>query len=86
VSAQQRDDDAQVDTATARVIAARQQFRLRNANPQATLRTPIRAAAALEVQKQIAQARTDVAVAQQEVRDAQAAQGDSANLNYTAIN
>jgi len=44
--------------------------------------TPIRAAAP-EVQKQIAQARTDVAVTQQEVRDAQAAQTEiQANLNY----
>jgi HlyD family secretion protein len=92
VSAQQRDeDDAQVDTATARVVAARQQVQAAQGTltqAQATLRnTPIRAAAALEVQKQIAQARTDVSVAQQEVRDAQAAQAEiQANLNYLVIN
>jgi len=87
VSAQQRDeDDAQVDTATARVIAARQQVQAAgNANPSPSYPPQHTdcAAAALEVQKQIAQARTDVAVTQQEVRDAQAAQTEiQANLNY----
>ena len=92
VSAQQQDEDeAEVDTAQARVVAARQQVQAAQGTltqAQATLRnTPIRAAAALEVQRQIAQARTDVSVAQQEVRDAQATQAQiQANLNYLVIN
>lgn len=92
VSAQQRDrDDAQADAAAARVAAARQQVqsaRGRLTQAEATLRnTPIRAAAALQVQKQIVQARTDISVAQQEVDDAKAEQAEiQANLNYLVIN
>jgi HlyD family secretion protein len=92
VSAQQRDrDDAQADAAAARVAAARQQVQSaqgRLTQAEATLRnTPIRAAAALQVQKQIAQARTDVSVSQQEVDDAQAEQAQiQANLNYLVVN
>ncbi len=91
VSAQQRDEDnAQAEAAQARVVAARQQVQASQgtlAQAQATLRnTPIRAAAALEIQKQIAQARTDISVAQQEVRDAQAEQAQiQANLDYLVI-
>jgi len=92
VSAQQRDqDDAQAEAANARVVAARQQVQSAEGTltqAQATLSNPpIRAAAALQIQKQIAQARTDVSVAQQEVRDAQAARAEiQANLNYLTIN
>jgi HlyD family secretion protein len=92
VSAQQRDqDDAQAEAANARVLAARQQVQSAEGTltqAQATLSNPpIRAAAALQIQKQIAQARTDVSVAQQEVRDAQAARAEiQANLNYLTIN
>lgn len=92
VSAQQRDqDDAQAEAAAARVAAARQQVQSTQGTltqAQATLRnTPIRAAAALQIQKQIVQARTDISVAQQEVRDAQADQAEiQANLNYLVIN
>lgn len=92
VSAQQRDQaDAELSTAQARVAAVRQQAQAAQGTltqAQATLRnTPIRAAAALEIQKQIAQARTDVSVAQQEVRNAQAAQAEiQAKLNYLTIN
>ena len=92
VSAQQRDrDDAQAEAAQAQVAAARQQMQSAQGTlmqAQATLRNPpIRAAAALQIEKQIAQAQTDIAVAQQEVRDAQAAEAEIvANLNYLAIN
>jgi len=92
VSAQQRDqDDAQAEAASARVVAARQQVQSAQGTltqAQATLSNPpIRAAAALQIQKQIAQARTDVSVAQQEVRDTQAARAQiQANLNYLVIN
>jgi HlyD family secretion protein len=91
VSAQQRDrDDAQADAAAARVNASRQQVQSaqgRLTQAQATLRnTPIRAAAAVQIQKQIAQARTDIAVAQQDVANAKAQQAQiQANLNYLAI-
>jgi HlyD family secretion protein len=92
VAAQQRDrDDAQADAAAARVNAARQQVQSaqgRLTQAQATLRnTPIRAAAALQIQKQITQARTDISVAQQDVQNAKAEQGQiQANLNYLVVN
>jgi len=92
VSAQQRDrDDAQADATSARVVAARQQVQSAQGSltqAQATLRnTPIRAAAALQIQKQIIQARTDVSVSQQELDEAKAAQAESqANLNYLVVN
>ncbi|HCF29682.1 MAG TPA: hypothetical protein DEV81_21325, partial [Cyanobacteria bacterium UBA11049] len=92
VSAQQRDrDDAQADAALARVVAARQQVQSAQGTltqAEATLRnTPIRAAAALQIEKQIAQARTDVSVSEQEVDDAKATQAEiQANLNYLVIN
>jgi HlyD family secretion protein len=71
--------------AAARQLVQSAQGRLTQA--QATLRnTPIRAAAALQIQKQIAQAKTDVGVAQQEVRNAQAAQAEiQAKLNYLVV-
>jgi len=92
VAAQQRDrDDAQADAAAARVNAARQQVQSaqgRLTQAQATLRnTPIRAAAALQIQNQIAQARTDISVAQQDVQNAKAQQAQiQANLNYLVVN
>lgn len=92
VSAQQSDrDDAQADAALARVVAARQQVQSAQGTltqAEATLRnTPIRAAAALQIEKQIAQARTDVSVSGQEVDDAKATQAEiQANLNYLVIN
>ncbi len=92
VSAQQRDEDnAAFNTAQARVNAAQQQVKSaqgRLTQAQATQRNPpIRAAAALQIEKQIAQARTDISVAQQEVNNAKAAQAQvQANLNYLTIN
>jgi HlyD family secretion protein len=92
VPAQQRDrDDTQAEAAQARVNAALQQVQSAQGTltqAQATLRnTPIRAAAALQIQKQIAQAHTDVSVAQQEVRNAMASQAQTqANLNYLVVN
>jgi len=85
VSAQQRDeDDAQVDTATARVIAARQQVQAQGIT-QARY-PPHRFRSCPRGSETIAQARTDVAVTA-EVRDAQAAQTEiQANLNYLVIN
>jgi len=92
VSAQQRDrDNAEANTAAARVVAARQQVQSvkgRLTQAEATLHnTPIRAAAALAIEQQIAQARTDVSIAQQEVGHAQASKAEiQANLNYLVIN
>lgn len=92
VSAQQRDEDnAALGAAKARVEAAQQQIKSaggRLTQAEATLRNqPIRAAAELQIQGQIAQARTDIAVAQQETRDAKATQAEiQANLNYLTIN
>jgi HlyD family secretion protein len=92
VSAQRKDEDnAGLNVARARVATARQQVQSSQGNltqAQATLRnTPIRAAAALQIEKQILQARTDIAVAQQEVKDAQATQAQvQANLNYLKVN
>lgn len=92
VSAQDRDqDNAELDVAQARVVSARQQVQSAQGiltQAQATLRnTPIRAAAALQIERQITQARTDITVAQQEVKDAQAAQAQvQANLNYLKVN
>ena len=91
VSAQQLDrDNATLNADRAQVAAAQQQVRSaegRLGQAQATLRnTPIRAAAALQVERQIAQARTDVGVYQQAVQDAQATQAQiQANLNYLTI-
>lgn len=90
-TAQRRDEtNAALGTAQARVTAAQQQVdsavgRLTQA--KATRQNPsIRAAAELQIQKQIDQANTDIAVAQQEVRDAQANQAQiQANLNYLTI-
>lgn len=92
VSAQQRDrDDTQAEAAQARVNAARQQVQSAQGSltqARATLRnTPILAAAALQLQKQMDQARTDVSVAQQEVHNAIASQAQiQANLNYLVVN
>ncbi|MBW4635544.1 MAG: HlyD family efflux transporter periplasmic adaptor subunit [Iphinoe sp. HA4291-MV1] len=92
VSAQTRDEyDTSAQTAQASVDVARQQVQSAQGTltqAQATLRNPpIKAAAALQIQKQIAQARTDIAVAQEEVRNSQATQAQTqANLNYLVIN
>jgi len=92
VSAQTRDEyDTSAETAQASVEAARQQVQSAQGTliqAQATLRNPpIKAAAALQIQKQIAQARTDIAVAQADVRNAQAAKEEiQANLNYLIVN
>lgn len=91
-SAQQQDEDnAASNTAKARVNAAQQQVKSaqgRLTQAQSTLSNrPIRAAAALQIQKQITQARTDISVAQQDVHDAQATQAQvQANINYLTIN
>lgn len=92
LSAQQRDEDnANLGVTQARVNTAEQQVQSAQGTltqAQSTLRNPaIRTAAALQVEKQIAQARTDIAVSQQDVRDAQASQAQiQANLNYLTIN
>lgn len=91
VAAQQLDDDnATSNVNHARVAAAQQEVKSaggRFTQAQATQQnTPIRAAAELQVQKQIDQATTDTAVSQQEVRDALATQAQiQANLNYLVI-
>ncbi|MDZ8262763.1 HlyD family secretion protein [Nostoc sp. ChiQUE01b] len=92
VSLQTRDEyDTSVQTAQASVDAAHQQVQSAQGSliqAQATLRnSPIKAAAALQIQKQIAQARTDILIAQQDLQNAQATQAQSqANLNYLTIN
>jgi HlyD family secretion protein len=92
ISAQQRDEDtAALNVAQARVATAQQQVdsaQGRLTQAQAALRNaPIRAAAALQIEKQIAQARTDIAVAQQEVQDTKASQAQvQANLDYLKVN
>jgi HlyD family secretion protein len=91
VAAQQLDDDNAILGANrAKVSAAQQQVKSaggRFTQAQATQQnTPIRAAAELQVQKQIDQAKTDIAVSQQEVQDALATQAQiQANLNYLVI-
>lgn len=91
VSTDTRDEyDTSAETAKASVDAARQQVQSAEGTliqAQASLRNPpIRAAAALQIQKQIAQARTDIVVAQENVRNAQAEQEEiQANLNYLVI-
>lgn len=91
VSAQARDEDnATLGVAVARVAAAQQQVQSAQGTltqAESTLSNrPIRAAAALQVEKQIAQAGTDISVSQQDVRDAQATQAQTqANLNYLVI-
>ncbi|WP_223278206.1 HlyD family secretion protein [Nostoc sp. 'Peltigera membranacea cyanobiont' 232] len=91
VAAQQLDDDNAILGANqAKVSAAQQQVKSaggRLTQAQATQQnTPIRAAAELQVQKQIDQAKTDTAVSQHEVRDALATQAQiQANLNYLVI-
>jgi HlyD family secretion protein len=92
VSLQTKDEyDTSVQTNQATVDAARQQVKSAQGaliQAQATLRnSPIKVAAALQIEKQIAQARTDIAKAQQEVRNAQATlEQYQANLNYLVIN
>lgn len=91
VSAQQRDqDDSQVEVDQANVAAALQQVKANRGKltqARSALRNaPIRTAAALQVQKQIAQAQTDIASAQQDVHNAEANQAQiQANLNYLVI-
>jgi HlyD family secretion protein len=91
VAAQQLDDDnATSNVNQAKVAAAQQQVKSsqgRLTQAQATQQNiPIRAAAELQVQKQIDQAKTDAAVSQQEVQDALATQAQiQANLNYLVI-
>jgi len=92
VSADLRDEyDNSAATAQAQVNSARQKVLSAEGSltqARSTLRnTPIKTAAALQIQKQIDQARTNILVAQQEVHDAQAAQAEiQANLNYLTIN
>ncbi len=92
VSVQTKDEyDTSAQTAQATVDAARQQVQSAQGTvmqAQATLRNPpIKAAAALQIEKQIAQARTDILVAQQDLHNAQATQAQNqANLNYLTIN
>ncbi len=92
VSLQTKDEyDTSVQTNQATVDAARQQVKSAEGSliqAQATLRNPpIKAAAALQIEKQITQAQTDIATQQQEVRNAQATlEQYQANLNYLVIN
>ncbi len=92
VSIQTKDEyDTSEQTAQATVNAARQQVQSAEGTliqAQATLRNqPIKAAAALQIQKQTIQAQTDISVAQQELHNAQATLAQNqANLNYLTIN
>lgn len=92
VARQTQDEyDTSAQTAQATVDAARQQVQSAQGTliqAQATLRNqPIKAAAALQIQKQIAQARTDISVAQQDFQNAKATLAQNqANLNYLTIN
>lgn len=91
VSAQQLDEDnSKVEVDQASVATARQQVKANlGALTQArsNLRnTPIRAVAALQIKHQLVQARTDIATAVQDVRNAEANQAQiQANLNYLVI-
>ncbi len=91
VSAQQRDeDDSTVEVDRASVATAQQQVKAAQGTltqARSNLRnTPIRAAAALGVERQIDQARTDITTAQEDVRNAEANQAQiQANLNYLVI-
>lgn len=92
VAIQTRDEyDTSAETAQANVDAARQQVQSAEGTlvqAQATLRNqPIKAAAALQVEKQIVQARTDIATEDAELQNAQATLAQNkANLNYLTIN
>ncbi|WP_017318426.1 HlyD family secretion protein [Mastigocladopsis repens] len=92
VSADTRDEyNNSAATAQASVNAARQKVQSAQGTltqAQATLaNTPIKAAAALEIEKQIVQARTDIAKAQEDVNDYQAQKQEiQAKLNYLVIN
>lgn len=82
--------NAAVGTAQARVAASAQQVESaqgRLVQAQATRSNPpIRAAAELQVQRQIVQARTDISTALQEVKNAQAEQAQiQANLNDLVV-
>ncbi len=91
VAAESRDEyDNGAATALARVNAARQKVLSAQGlltQARSTLRnTPIKTAAALQIQKQIAQAQTDINVYQQAIRNSQATQAQiQANLNYLTI-
>ncbi len=91
ISAQQRDeDDSKVEVEQASLITATQQVKAaqgRLIQARSNLRnTPIRAAAALEIKRQIAQARTDITTAEQDVCNAEASKAQvQANLNYLTI-
>jgi len=91
VSAQQLDEDtANLKVQQARIDFAKQQLLAAQGTltqAQASLRNrPIRAAAALQIEKQIPQARTEVEEAEQEVRDTQANQAQiQAKLNDLVI-
>ena len=82
--------NAAAATAQAKVEAARQTVRsaegtLKQAQATSS-NAPIKAAAALQVEKQIAQAQTDISVYAQAVQDAEATQAQTqANLNYLVI-
>lgn len=92
VSAQELDDDnAALSAAQAQVTA--QQQAVRSAQGQLTQaqstekNAPIQTAYELQLQRQLDQARTDISVAEQRVRDAQATvEQYQANLNYLVIN
>ncbi|MBO3460489.1 HlyD family efflux transporter periplasmic adaptor subunit [Aetokthonos hydrillicola Thurmond2011] len=92
VAVQTQDEyDTSAQTAQATVNAARQQVQSAEGTliqAQATLRNqPIKAAAALQIEKQIVQARTDIAKQEADLQDAQATLAQSkANLNYLTIN
>ncbi len=91
ISAQQQDEDnAQVDTNQAQVKARLQQVQAAEGTltqARASLQNqPIQEAAVLEIERQTAQARTDIAKAEQDVRNARAKQAEiQANLNYLVI-
>jgi HlyD family secretion protein len=91
VAAQQLDDiNSQVEVYQANVVMVKQQVLaaqglLVQAN-SALRNAPIRATAELEIKRKQTQARTDIAAAEQDVRNAQANQAHiRANLNYLLI-
>jgi len=91
VSAQELDNDTANLTSAQAQVEARQQA-VRSAQGQLTQaqatqkNTPIRTAYELQLQRQIDQAETDIAIAEQQVQDAEAAVAQyQANLNYLTI-
>lgn len=91
VAAQQQDEiDSQVEVYQANVAMVQQQVKAAQGvltQARSSLHNePIRAAAELEIKRKLTQARTDIAIAEQDINNAQANQAHiQANLNYLLI-